>query len=136
MIFSLGRLVVVLAVSLMLGAMVGPAAAQDQGRQGESDPLLSGDQINVIKVWELPTDLSDLRASVRIPRDVMLEIFDRFRDDPLVPKGRAEQQAFLRRPMTEQLNLIFSLAPANPAVRSYYKDVQINGEPNALIEQH
>lgn len=133
MIFPLRRLMLVTTMALVLGPLA-LSEAQDQPRSEQRDRLLDADQINLIKVWELPADLSDMRVSVRVPREVMLEVFDRFRDDPLVPKGRAEQQAFLRRPMTEQLGLIFNLAPQNPAIRSYYKDVQVNGEPDSLIE--
>lgn len=115
---------------LLLGPMAGHSLAQDR----ESPRLLEPEQINVIKVWELPTDLDDMQVSVRIPRAIMLEVFDRYRSEPEVPKGRAEQQAFLRRPASEQLELLFNLAPAHPGIRAYYQDVQVNGEPASMIE--
>lgn len=118
-------------VMALVAALVSASFAQERDEPVE---LLSPEQINVIKVWELPVDLQNARVTVRIPRQVMQEVFDQYRDAPQVPKGRAEQQAFLRRPMLEQLDLLFDLAPQNPSVRAYYKDIHVNGEPASMIE--
>src|SRR5690554_1854248 len=101
MILSLRGLGLSLAVVLIIG--VAPFASaqqqqrqQNQQQQAEGEPvLLTPEQINLIRVWELPTDLNAARVTIRIPREVMLEIFDQFRDDPLVPKGVVEQRDFL-----------------------------------------
>lgn len=124
-----------MSLFLLMGLLLGPVSTGiAQEEEAEEVELLTPEQINMIKVWELPTDLNDLRVSIRVPREVMEEVFDKYRNDPSTPKGRVDQQAFLRRPMEEQLQLLFNLAPQNPSVRAYYADVQINGEPESMAE--
>ncbi len=100
----------------------------------ERPAMLDDKQVTLIKVWELPTDLSRTQVRVQVPRPVIEEIFDKFREDQAVPKGRNEQRSFFSRSAAEQLGWMFDMATRNVGVREYYDDVIVPGDPETLLE--
>lgn len=90
------------------------------------DRYLDASQINVIKVYEV--DLAD-RPRITIPRQVLDEVFEDFREDDRVPRTSADKRAFLKRPGYEQLKLLFDIR-----ARDYYDKVQVREEPAPLSE--
>lgn len=104
-----------------------PADEQQDLKPGEIKPLKE-EQINLIKVWELPQNFVEQRMMVIVPRDTMQKVVEQYADDPAVPKGRADRQRLLRKPGYEQLELLFRLR-----ARGYYKDVIVRQEPPSML---
>lgn len=94
--------------------------AQGPGRMNR----LSTDDINRIRVWEI--DLSQ-QPRVRVPNETLDELFERYNDDPDVPKGMAEQAALRRAPGHEQLAAIFKAR-----AKDLYDTVQVLEDPPAM----
>ncbi len=90
----------------------------------EAIPLLTPEQQALLKVFE--SDLSR-PLNLVIPTDVMLDLFERYSGNPIVPATKEARDAFLRRPQSQWLDLIFRLK-----AREVYPKVQINGLPEPL----
>ncbi len=87
---------------------------------------LTKDQINMIKVWEI--SLSE-KPNVIVPREVIHELFERYRGDERVPKGKKAQSDFISMPGYQQLEKMFEIT-----AREFYSQVRIKGNPPALRE--
>lgn len=111
------------------------AQQQGQGQAEDSEiPLLSDEQINVIKVFEMPQDLRPMNSRIRVPREVIQEVLERYTADSRVPRGAAERRDFLRQGGAAHLELLYSLATAHPEVRQYYRRINIQGDPDTIAE--
>jgi hypothetical protein len=99
------------------------AANPDRPRPGEF-PLLTGEDINLIKVYE--TDLAS-RPHVVVPREAAMRMLDAYAGHPLVPLTRDGREAVLRKEPLELLDLMFKLQ-----ARDYYKDVEVIDQPPAI----
>lgn len=101
----------------------GPATAGEPATQPSARPLLTSQQINVIRVWE-----SDPAQGprVRIARPVLDQLLTKYGDSPLVPRGRAQREV---RSWSggRQLELLFALR-----AREFYDQVQVLDEPRPL----
>ena len=97
--------------------------------QNRRPAFLSAQQINLIRLWELPGDLMEAKPSIGVPRSTVDKLFDRYGSEELVPKGRKEQQRFRAAPGYEQLDLIFQLQ-----ARDLYGEVQVRTDPAPLRE--
>jgi hypothetical protein len=110
-----------------------PAAAA--AAEGDLEPApgqeaafwLSAEDINKLRVWELPADLADARPRIVVPRDVIDELFERYPDDPALPKGRDGRNRFRALPGWQQLDTIFRLR-----ARELYPRVQVVLDPEPL----
>ena len=97
---------------------------------GEQDPgaqrmnRLTTDDINKIRVWEI--DLGS-QPRVRVPQETLDQLFERYADDPDVPKGMAEQAVLRRAPGHEQLEAIFQAR-----AQDLYDQVQVLEDPPAM----
>lgn len=99
-----------------------------QGKEDDKPALLTDDDIDLLRVYEVQMrDAEGNPPDVRVPRAVMREVFDKYRDSDLIPRGRSEQAKFLRADGHEQLQLLFKLR-----AREYYKDVRIVSPVKAL----
>ena len=87
-------------------------------------PLLTPEQVNLIKVYEV--DLED-PPRILIPREVVDSFLEEYADNPLVPRDRAGRQAFRRRPASQILELMFRVR-----ARQYYEEVTILGHPGSM----
>jgi hypothetical protein len=87
-------------------------------------PLLSAEQINLIKVFEL--DLAN-PPSLSIPRPVMERALERYAGNPLIPASREGREAILRQGPVEQLDLLFRLR-----AREFYGSVRVQGQPESI----
>jgi len=87
-------------------------------------PLLTGEQINLLKVYEI--DLDDPPRLV-IDRETVDEFLDRYGDDPSIPVTSDGREAFQRRPDIEILKEMFRLR-----ARDLYRRVDVLGVPEAL----
>lgn len=106
------------------------AQSQPEPRQNEDDEpaLLTDEDIDLLRVYEVQMQDEDGNPpDVRVPRDVMREVFTKYRDNDLIPRGRSEQAKFLRADGHEQLQLLFKLR-----AREYYKDVRIASPVKSL----
>jgi hypothetical protein len=118
---------------------VGPADAAppvtDQARPngGRLDPQtlreqqLTEKEINLIRLWELPADLSDLKPRIIIPRETIETVLDEYADREEVPKGRREQNAFRTAEGWEQLPVLFAVR-----ARELYPTVRVIEDPPAM----
>lgn len=102
-----------------------PAAA-------DGPPLLDQQQINLIKVWELPTDLSQTQARIRVPRQVLEQAFAEFGGVAVVPASEEARRQLLRASSQEQMAFLFALGAAEPEARVLYRGVEITGDPEAI----
>lgn len=91
--------------------------------------LLTPEEVNTIRVWELPEDFDKTRPPLRIsvPREVMEDAMRKYASSPLVPKGTAKQNEMLRKPGYEQLAFLFALR-----AREYYPQVMVRQDPPTM----
>lgn len=87
-------------------------------------PLLSPEQINLMKVYEV--DLNDPPRMV-IARETVDKLLDRYADHPLIPGSRKEREAFRRLPPEEILDIMFRVQ-----ARELYGEVSVIGQPRAM----
>ncbi len=105
----------------------GDAASGDQVPPGLSNfPLLTGEQINLIKVFEV--DLTR-PPPMTVPRDAMSRVLEQYAGHPLVPGAREGRDAILRQTPVEQLNLLFQLK-----ARDAYGQVKVQGQPESMAK--
>lgn len=116
-------LMLLLGVSLILAS----APADAQGRE-KKDPYLSEEEIELIKVYEVNLE-SDPPPTVKIPRDELRNFLKEFQADDRVPRGKQEQERWLRTDGYKQLALIFELR-----AQDYYKHVRISSQIKPLRE--
>jgi hypothetical protein len=109
----------------------GPTGAPDAGADdrssgaGEIVPLLTPEQLTLIKVMEL--DLA--RPQVHVPREVAEKLFEQYADNPLVPPTREGREALLRKGPSALMELMFRLR-----AREFYTQVQVRNLPTALAD--
>ncbi len=87
-------------------------------------PLLTPEQINIIKVYEV--DLRD-PPKMTIPRETIQKMIVRFGDDPLIPESRESREAFFTKPPEEVLDTMFRLR-----ARDMYDQVTVIGQPRSM----
>lgn len=87
-------------------------------------PLLTTDQINLIKVFEV--DLRDPPRLV-VPREVIEKLLVEFSDDPLIPETREGREAFFRLPPERILDVMFRLR-----ARELYASIQVVDQPRSM----
>lgn len=87
-------------------------------------PLLTPEQINLVKVYEM-----DLAESPRvvIDRDTVERLMTAYGGDPLIPHTREGRDAFHNLPPAEILAIMFRLQ-----AREFYGEVKVLGNPPAL----
>ncbi len=101
-------------------------AAAEPGRRGRllQESRLTAAAINRIRLMEIDPAA---RPNVRVHRDVWNDLFTRYADHPLTPRGRAEQTRMRAAEGWRQLQLIFDLG-----AREYYDQVQVLDDPPAM----
>lgn len=102
-----------------------PRTREGRAEQAEAGELLTAEQINLIRVYEI--DLADEPRGIRISREVLDKFFQVYRDDDGQPLDRRAQAEFRRRPPFEQLGEFFTAR-----VRDLYGQVEIMVDPPAL----
>lgn len=114
-----------------------PAAGGD-AEQGDGDgsrpptaaelasgfPLITDDEVNVIRVYEVDLDRP---PPMSVPRETLDRVFADFAGQPGVPVTEAGREALRQAPAAEQLALLFSLR-----AREHYASVEVRSEPEAL----
>ncbi|MEQ9461924.1 MAG: hypothetical protein RIG82_13330 [Phycisphaeraceae bacterium] len=88
---------------------------------------LSPEQISLLRLWEMPDDLRSVRPKVRVPAEVLREVFERYADHPAVPRARALRGALMRSHGFDQLQLLFDLE-----AREYYDRVEVLTDPPVI----
>lgn len=116
--------VVVLAgLCLLLSTM---ATTAQNRLDKKDDRLLSESDIALIQVYEV--DLrSDPPPRVVIPKNQLRDFLKEFQEDDRIPRGKQNQERWLRSSGHEQLGLIFQLK-----ARSYYEHVRIRSQIQSL----
>ena len=113
----IAALCVLMAVSFAYG--------QDRDR---TPPMLADDEIEMIKVYEV--DLSaDPPPRIAIPRDKLRDFLKEFQQDDRIPRGKTNQEKWLRADGHVHLRLLFDLK-----ARDYYKHVRVKSQNPALRE--
>ena len=87
-------------------------------------PLLSPDQINLIKVFEV--DLAD-PPRLFVERATVQQLLDDYEESELIPQTEEGRQAFLRLPPERILEIMFRLK-----ARHLYGRVRVRDQPKAL----
>ena len=87
-------------------------------------PLLSEDEINLMKVFEV-----ELRNNPRliIDRETVDELLARYADHPLIPTSREGRRAFHRKAPAEILDIMFQVR-----ARDLYRDVIVVDQPKKM----
>jgi hypothetical protein len=116
-----------------------PAAQPRQPRQAPQAaaadvPLLTERQINMIKVWELPEDLTAAQMRIRVSRDAIERAFTEFSHLPQVPQAEVERRRLMRAAPQEQLSFLFRLGSADAQARVLYDGVEVVGDPPAITD--
>ena len=102
------------------------AADRGMDREDPTADYLTDEQINLIQVYEL--DLN-VEPRVVVPSGTIDDLFDRYADDPGIPRGRSDRAAFRRLPGHEQLAKLFEVR-----ARDLYASVQVRQEPEPLAQ--
>ncbi len=99
---------------------------RDRGKRWvvERDQLLTDEQINLIKVYEI--DL-DERPTVVVPPDTIDELFKNYSDE-VIPRGRREQAEFRGMRGYRQLAVLFRVR-----AKELYGDVIVRDDPPAML---
>ncbi|MCA9310920.1 MAG: hypothetical protein KDA21_06920 [Phycisphaerales bacterium] len=87
-------------------------------------PLLTSDEINLMKVFEV--DLRDTRR-ILIKRETVDHLLARYADNPLIPTTREGKAAFHRKSASEILDVMFRVR-----ARELYREVQIVDQPRSM----
>ncbi|MBL8963074.1 MAG: hypothetical protein KF787_09040 [Phycisphaeraceae bacterium] len=87
-------------------------------------PLLTPEQINVIRVYEL--DLAD-PPRMTISRETITRLIEQYTGDPLIPVSREGRDALLRRRPDQIVELMFKLR-----ARDFYPHVKVQQDPAAM----
>jgi len=117
-----------LTLSLMFGlslVLISPSAPA-QNRNEDKDPLLSQEEIDLIKVYEVRLD-SDPPPRIAIPRDELRNFLKEYQENDLIPRGKREQERWLRADGHVHLELLFKLR-----ARDYYKHVRVKSKIESL----
>lgn len=87
-------------------------------------PLLTPEEINLIKVYEI--DLRD-PPKVIVPRNTVVRLLNEYSDDPLIPGTREGRDAFLRKDSRDILDVMFRLR-----ARDLYSQVTVLDHPRSM----
>ncbi len=88
-------------------------------------PVLSPDQINSIKIYEV--DLKD-PPDLLVPRETITRLLDAHAGDPAIPPTQEGRDQIYRLPPAGQLELIFKLQ-----ARELYPQVQVLSQPRSML---
>ncbi|MEC9374495.1 MAG: hypothetical protein VYC34_11660 [Planctomycetota bacterium] len=112
------------------GAAGSPAPRRDDSedrprrpRVGEF-PLLTEEQVNLIKVYEI--DLAN-PPRIHIERPTIDELLNTHAEHPVIPVTREGREAFRRKPAVEVLEAMFAAR-----ARELYDEVKVSGLPESL----
>lgn len=104
-----------------------PQSRQDRDRDRDRGPrLLTAEEISLIQVYEVHLD-TDPPPRVVISRDDLREFLEEFKEDDRIPRGKEDQEAFLRADGHKQLALLFKVR-----ARDYYEKVQVRSQIESL----
>lgn len=87
-------------------------------------PLLSEEQVNLIKVYEI--DLAD-PPRVIIPRPAVEKLLAKYPDHPLIPTSRDGREAFLSSPPRTILDVMFRVR-----ARELYSEIKVVDQPRSM----
>ena len=114
-------LTLILGLSLMMASL--SVGAQPREKK---DPYLTDDDIELIKVYEVDLEAKD-PPRITIPRDELRNFLKEFQEDDRIPRGKREQEKWLRLDGHKQLPLLFQLR-----ARDYYKHVRVRSQIESL----
>jgi len=99
----------------------GPAGAASRAAE---IPLLTDEQVNLIKVYELDLDRP---PKFVVDRTTVERLLREYADSPLIPTTREGREEFLRLPATRILDVMFRVQ-----ARDLYREVRVEGHPESL----
>jgi hypothetical protein len=106
--------------STKLAPKADPSAAKKRAKF----PLLSKDDVNIIRVYEM--DLND-PPRMNITREAIVRFLDKYAGQEGVPATREGRDAFLRRPVTDIVKAIFKAR-----ARESYSDIKVLDNPASM----
>ncbi len=92
--------------------------------RGSAFPMLSRDEINLLRVYEIDLDNP---PRLLIGRDVIERFMSDYAQSELIPVTRDGRESFLRLPPARILEIMFRLQ-----AREYYPDVRVMGDPESM----
>ena len=102
-----------------------PDARQERDR---TPPMLSDEDMNLIEVYEVHLD-TEPPPRIDIPKEALRKFLEDFKEDDRVPRGKTEEEEFLRADGKDQLALMFKVR-----ARDFYKDVKVRSQIESLRE--
>lgn len=106
----------------------GPAPSVREGRTGRAMiteiPLLTDEQINLQKVYEIDLDRP---PKFVVERSTVERLLREYADSALIPTTREGREEFLRLPATRVLDVMFRVQ-----ARDLYPEVRVEGQPESL----
>lgn len=104
-----------------------PREEEERGREAANPfPLLTPQQINLIKVYELDLDRP---PRMMVSRETVERLMQRYADNPLIPATREGRERFLALPPAEVLNVMFRLQ-----AREFYGEVRVMENPASMLK--
>lgn len=98
-----------------------------EDRQSLREQQLTDEQINLIRLWELPVDLEELQPRIVIPRQTIDKLLDEYADRDGIPRGRSAQNEFRRGQGWQQLPFFFDVR-----ARELYPQIRVVEDPPAM----
>lgn len=94
-------------------------------RPNEPDfPLLSAQDVNLMRVWEIDEKNPPL---LTIPRETMQDVLAKYAGHPRVPESAGDRATLLKAEPAEHLRLLFALQ-----AREFYPQVEVHEDPEAI----
>lgn len=111
---------------LALVMLICTVSASAQQRDPKKQPLLTEEDIALIKVYEVDLE-SNPPPRVIIPRDKLRDFLKEFQSDDRIPRGKQAQERWLREDGYVQLDLLFAVK-----ARDYYEHVRVRSQIDSL----
>lgn len=96
----------------------------DRGDDTQNFPLLTAEDVNQIRVWEINENNPPL---ITIPRETMESVIEKYAGHPRIPDSAAGKAEILALEPAEQLSLLFALQ-----AREFYSQVEVHEDPASI----
>ncbi|MGD9692211.1 MAG: hypothetical protein AB7G17_12310 [Phycisphaerales bacterium] len=106
------------------GGEWGEARGREPAVRAPEIPLLTDEQVNLIKVYEIDLDRP---PKFVVDRTTVERLLREYADSPLIPTTREGREEFLRLPATKIMDVMFRVQ-----ARDLYREVRVEGQPESM----
>ncbi|WP_432800040.1 hypothetical protein [Poriferisphaera sp. WC338] len=104
-----------------------PKASKPTYTVADAPPLLTEEDVSLIRLWELPANILASKPIVTVQKKTIDRFFDEYRESEFMPKGKRKQNSFRKLRGYEQLDVFF-----NAEARSLYRGIKVHYDPPSM----